>query len=203
MRKPILIALALAVGAALTAFSQVAPPAATPPLAPPMQQRPPAPPPYNCEPVNPNATPEARALLKTLCAVSGKGILSGQHNFPEPALSGYGPRLCRHRQVPGHLGIGLRIPGRRGQGLHHASRPDDRGGQEAGGRRLHHLPVLAHAAADGRRAWQSGRERQDERELARQRPGPSHRRAVAGADHARYSAPPALGKVHGHRGGVS
>jgi mannan endo-1,4-beta-mannosidase len=37
---------------------------------------------YNCEPVNPNATPEARALLKTLCAVSGKGTLSGQHNFP-------------------------------------------------------------------------------------------------------------------------
>jgi mannan endo-1,4-beta-mannosidase len=37
---------------------------------------------YNCEPVNPNATPEARALLKTICAVSGNGILSGQHNFP-------------------------------------------------------------------------------------------------------------------------
>jgi mannan endo-1,4-beta-mannosidase len=32
--------------------------------------------------VNPNATPEARALLKTLCAVSGKAILSGQHNYP-------------------------------------------------------------------------------------------------------------------------
>jgi hypothetical protein len=77
-----LIALTLGVGAALAAFSQVAPPAATPPPAPPVQQRPPAPPPYNCEPVNPNATPEARALLKTLCAVSGKGILSGQHNFP-------------------------------------------------------------------------------------------------------------------------
>jgi mannan endo-1,4-beta-mannosidase len=42
--------------------------------------RPPSPPP--CEPVNPNATPEARALLKKLCAVSGKGILTGQHNFP-------------------------------------------------------------------------------------------------------------------------
>ena len=41
-----------------------------------------APPPYACEPVNPNATPEARALLKTLCGVSGKGILTGQHNFP-------------------------------------------------------------------------------------------------------------------------
>ena len=41
-----------------------------------------APAPYKCEPVNPNATPEARALLRTLCDVSGKGILTGQHNFP-------------------------------------------------------------------------------------------------------------------------
>jgi mannan endo-1,4-beta-mannosidase len=32
--------------------------------------------------VNPHATAEARALLKTICAVSGKSILSGQHNFP-------------------------------------------------------------------------------------------------------------------------
>lgn len=38
--------------------------------------------PYACEPVNPNATPEARSLLKNLCAISGKGILSGQHNYP-------------------------------------------------------------------------------------------------------------------------
>jgi mannan endo-1,4-beta-mannosidase len=45
-------------------------------------QRPPAPPAYNCEPVNANATPEARALLKQLCAVTGKGVLTGQHNFP-------------------------------------------------------------------------------------------------------------------------
>ena len=49
--------------------------AGAPPAAPQAQ-------PYNCEPVNPNATPEARTLLKTLCAASGKGILSGQHNFP-------------------------------------------------------------------------------------------------------------------------
>src|SRR5262245_2886092 len=61
---------ALALGAAC-AFAQ---PAAAP--------RPPAPPPYQCEPVNANASPEARALLKTLCAISGKGVLSGQHNFP-------------------------------------------------------------------------------------------------------------------------
>ena len=40
----------------------------------------PAPPP--CVPVNANATPEAKALLKKICDVSGKGILTGQHNFP-------------------------------------------------------------------------------------------------------------------------
>jgi len=42
--------------------------------------RAPAPPP--CVPVNPNATPEAKELLKKLCDVTGKGILTGQHNFP-------------------------------------------------------------------------------------------------------------------------
>ena len=48
------------------------------------QLQPPRPPaaPYNCEPVNPNATPEARELLRKLCAISGKGALTGQHNFP-------------------------------------------------------------------------------------------------------------------------
>jgi len=44
--------------------------------------RPAAPAPYHCEPVNPNATPEARALLKKLCDLGGKGILTGQHNYP-------------------------------------------------------------------------------------------------------------------------
>ncbi len=34
------------------------------------------------DPVNPNATPEARALLKFIQSLSGKYILSGQHNFP-------------------------------------------------------------------------------------------------------------------------
>ncbi len=42
--------------------------------------RPQAPPP--CVPVNPNATQEARDLLKKVCDVTGKGILTGQHNFP-------------------------------------------------------------------------------------------------------------------------
>jgi len=66
MRKALLLLAAAAVAAAQA----------------PQPQRPPAPPPYNCEPVNGNASPEARALLQQLCAVSGKGILSGQHNFP-------------------------------------------------------------------------------------------------------------------------
>lgn len=34
------------------------------------------------DPANPNATPEARALLKYIQGISGKYILSGQHNFP-------------------------------------------------------------------------------------------------------------------------
>ena len=51
--------------AALRAGAQLAPAAA----------------PYHCEPVNPDATVEARSLLRRLCAVSGTSILSGQHNF--------------------------------------------------------------------------------------------------------------------------
>jgi mannan endo-1,4-beta-mannosidase len=35
-----------------------------------------------CVPVNPDATPEARELLEKLCGIAGKGILTGQHNFP-------------------------------------------------------------------------------------------------------------------------
>lgn len=34
------------------------------------------------EPVNPHATPEARALLAYLNSISGKGIIAGQHNYP-------------------------------------------------------------------------------------------------------------------------
>ena len=33
-------------------------------------------------PVNPNATPEARELLDFLSEISGKRVMSGQHNFP-------------------------------------------------------------------------------------------------------------------------
>jgi mannan endo-1,4-beta-mannosidase len=38
--------------------------------------------PQPCVPVNPNATQEAKDLLAKICAVSGKGILTGTHNFP-------------------------------------------------------------------------------------------------------------------------
>ena len=34
------------------------------------------------QPANPHATPEARALLALLTSISGKGIVTGQHNFP-------------------------------------------------------------------------------------------------------------------------
>lgn len=34
------------------------------------------------KPVTPDASPEARALLQTLCAISGKYTLTGQHNYP-------------------------------------------------------------------------------------------------------------------------
>ena len=37
----------------------------------------------DAEPVNPEATPEARALLRKICAISGRFTLSGQQNFPE------------------------------------------------------------------------------------------------------------------------
>jgi mannan endo-1,4-beta-mannosidase len=39
-------------------------------------------PPPPCVPVNPDATSEARDLLKRICDIAGKGILTGQHNFP-------------------------------------------------------------------------------------------------------------------------
>lgn len=37
---------------------------------------------WSDEPVNPDATPEARALLSYIQGISGRLILSGQHNFP-------------------------------------------------------------------------------------------------------------------------
>jgi glycosyl hydrolase family 26 len=84
MRRFIPLALAAALAAAAQQVTPVPVIQTLTPGQPPMVRpdRPPAPPPYNCEPVNSNATPEARALLKTLCAISGKGTLTGQHNFP-------------------------------------------------------------------------------------------------------------------------
>ena len=91
MKKSILGTLGIMLGSAALVFAQVAAPPQQPP--PPLQPqpfaRPPAPSAYQCEPVNPNATPEARALLKTICAVSGKGILTGQHNYPNERHQDY------------------------------------------------------------------------------------------------------------------
>ncbi len=49
-------------------------------------------------PVNPDATPAARQLLTEIDAVSGKGILSGQHNFPN-TISRYSDRMA---ELSGH-----------------------------------------------------------------------------------------------------
>ena len=45
-------------------------------------QQPNATPPPHAAPVNPNATPEARELLKRIDDISGHYTLTGQHNFP-------------------------------------------------------------------------------------------------------------------------
>ena len=37
----------------------------------------------NPEPINPHATPEARALLAYLDSISGQATVTGQHNFPD------------------------------------------------------------------------------------------------------------------------
>jgi Glycosyl hydrolase family 26 len=68
-------------------FAQSVPPIPTQPSSSPqpaviLPARAPEQPSYSCLPVNPEATPEARALLKRICDASGKGILAGQHNFP-------------------------------------------------------------------------------------------------------------------------
>ncbi len=99
MNRPLVTLFVLALGSSVAVSQQPAQAAPQPPAAQagapaatqpgaspaggvPVAQTPPAPPPYSCEPVNPNATPEARALLKKLCAITGKGILTGQHNYP-------------------------------------------------------------------------------------------------------------------------
>jgi hypothetical protein len=44
-------------------------------------------------PVNPDATPAARALLHEIDTMSGKATLSGEHNFPN-TVSRYSDRIC-------------------------------------------------------------------------------------------------------------
>jgi mannan endo-1,4-beta-mannosidase len=50
-------------------------------------------------PVNPQASPEARELLSYLYSISGKKTLSGQHNYPG-FHSGYSERA---REITGHI----------------------------------------------------------------------------------------------------
>jgi mannan endo-1,4-beta-mannosidase len=46
----------------------------------------------NASPVDPDATPEARSLLREIDSISGQGTLSGQHNFPN-TVSRYSDRI--------------------------------------------------------------------------------------------------------------
>src|SRR5581483_8340104 len=50
------------------------------------------------DPVNPQASPEARKLLEFIYSISGKRILSGQHNYPG-FQSGYSKRA---HEITGH-----------------------------------------------------------------------------------------------------
>ena len=52
----------------------------------------------DAQPVNPDATPAARALLREIDSVSGRAILSGQHNFPN-TVSRYSDRIY---ELTGH-----------------------------------------------------------------------------------------------------
>ncbi|MEI9972255.1 MAG: glycosyl hydrolase [Ignavibacteriota bacterium] len=107
--------------------------------------------PYTCDPVNPNATPEARTLLKSLCSVSGKGILTGQHNFPN------------ERDVDSNriFEVTGKYPAIWGSDFGFTSGEDKDAithrdlmiaeAKKQGSRRVHHLSLLAHAASNGRR----------------------------------------------------
>lgn len=46
----------------------------------------------NPDPVNPDASPEAIALLRNIYSVSGKSVLTGQHNYPRE-VDGYTERI--------------------------------------------------------------------------------------------------------------
>ena len=51
------------------------------------------------EPVNPNATPEARKLLSFLTEIQGRYILTGQHNFATAYLGRRASRWTTRRGV--------------------------------------------------------------------------------------------------------
>ena len=195
-------------GATAVLCAQATPPAASQPIpaaAPQaaVPQTPPAPPPpheqapaaYNCEPVNPNATPEARALLKTLCAISGKGILSGQHNFPNQRDLDTEKVFARSPASTPPSGVRI------------SDLPTDEDKDSIIHRDLMIEEAKKQAAAGSiiYLCWHMLRPTEDEPG----KPGASWRGSVqarltddqwAGADHARHAAAQAVGKIHGHGG---
>ena len=100
--------------------------------------------------VNPRASREARALLSFLHSIEGKYTLSGQHNFIATGSRLYrqGPRDHRPHAARLGLGLQLRLPGRRAEGLPalRAAEPDRTG--HAG--RLHEPDAAGGAHANGR-----------------------------------------------------
>ncbi len=74
-------------------------------------------------PVNPNATPEARALLNFIYSISGNHILTGQHNFPATKDASTQGAARAYHKVPVIFGqdFGFDSPGRKDA---YTSRPD-------------------------------------------------------------------------------
>ena len=126
------------------------------------------PPPDNCEPVNPNAMPEARALLKNLCAISGKYILSGQHNFPS-RLSQHSEKLDKSAgKYPAIWGSDFGFTGGDDQdSIAHRRAVIDEAKKQA-----------AQGSITGTCCGLPRTARHTPRELERQRPGPAYRRAT-------------------------
>src|ERR1035437_9462849 len=93
--------------------------------------------------------PRKKAVLR-----HGQGRPLRPTQFSGSPFSGQRCGIRGHPKVSRHLGFGLRIPGRRGQGFDDTPRPHDRRGQEAVCRGVYHLSVLAHASADRGRTRQ-------------------------------------------------
>ena len=158
-------------------------------------QRPAPPPP--CVPVNTDATQEARDLLKKICDIGGKGILTGQHNFPNH----------RNKDTEAiHEATG-KYPAIWGSDFGFTNLED----QDAVTHRNLMIEEAKRQYAAGSIiyfCWHMLRPLEDEPgqsrcELGGQRAGQAYGRTVDGADHVRLSPAPALGEVHGYGGGLS